>query len=53
MNVTQLKRLCRKFGGAVEKLYGHPSNILVYAVGGKTFAYFKTSQPSNGVSACA
>ena len=45
MNVTQLKRLCRKFGGAVEKLYGHPSNILVYAVGGKTFAYFKTSQP--------
>ena len=45
MNVTQLKRHCRKFAGAVEKLYGHPSNILVYSVGGKTFAYFKTSEP--------
>jgi len=45
MNVTHLKRHCRKFAGAVEKLYGHPSNILVYSVGGKTFAYFKTSEP--------
>jgi predicted DNA-binding protein (MmcQ/YjbR family) len=45
MNVTQLKRHCRKFAGAVEKLYGHHSNILVYSVGGKTFAYFKTSDP--------
>ena len=45
MNVTQLKRHCRKFAGAVETLHGHPSNILVYAVGGKTFAYFKTSEP--------
>ena len=45
MNVTQLKRHCRKFAGAVETLYGHPENILVYAVGGKTFAYFKTSKP--------
>jgi len=45
MNVAQLKRHCRKFPGAVETLYGHPSNILVYAVGGKTFAYFKTSEP--------
>jgi predicted DNA-binding protein (MmcQ/YjbR family) len=45
MNVAQLKRHCRKYGGAVETLHGHPSNILVYAVGGKTFAYFKTSEP--------
>lgn len=45
MNVAQLKRHCRKFAGAVETLHGHPSNILVYAVGGKTFAYFKTSDP--------
>jgi predicted DNA-binding protein (MmcQ/YjbR family) len=45
MNVTQLKRHCRKFAGAVEKLYGHRSNILVYSIGGKTFAYFKTSEP--------
>ncbi len=45
MNVTQLKLHCRKFPGAVQKLHGHPSNILVYSVGGKTFAYFKTSEP--------
>lgn len=45
MNVTQLKRRCRKFAGAVETLHGHPSNILVYSVEGKTFAYFKTSEP--------
>ena len=41
MNVTQLKRHCRKFAGAVETLHGHPSNILVYAVtdfGRNTFA---------------
>ena len=45
MNVTQLKRRCRKFAGAVETLHGHPSNILVYSVECKTFAYFKTSEP--------
>jgi predicted DNA-binding protein (MmcQ/YjbR family) len=45
MNVAQLKRHCRKYAGAVETLHGHPSNILVYNVGGKTFAYFKTSEP--------
>lgn len=45
MNVKQLKEFCRGFGGAVETLYGDPSNILVYAIGGKTFAYFKTSEP--------
>jgi len=26
-------------------LYGPPSNILVYSVGEKKFAYFKTSEP--------
>ena len=26
-------------------LYAEPSNILVYSVGGRTFAYFKTSEP--------
>jgi len=45
MNVAQLKRHCQKYAGAVERLHGHQSNILVYAVGGKTFAYFKTSEP--------
>ena len=26
-------------------MYGEPSNILVYSVGERTFAYFKTSDP--------
>ena len=45
MNVRQLKEFCSKLSGANETLYGEPSNILVYSVGGKTFAYFKTSAP--------
>lgn len=31
--------------GATSHLYGHPGNILVYFVGDKRFAYFKTSEP--------
>jgi predicted DNA-binding protein (MmcQ/YjbR family) len=45
MNVTQLKALCARFPGATSELYGHPSNVLVFSVGGKQFAYFKTSEP--------
>ncbi|HEY0060514.1 MAG TPA: MmcQ/YjbR family DNA-binding protein [Telluria sp.] len=45
MNVSELKRLCAAFPGASECLYGPPSNILVYAVDDKKFAYFKTSAP--------
>lgn len=45
MNVAQLKAFCRRFPGAVETLYREPSNFLVYSVGGKKFAYFKTSHP--------
>lgn len=45
MNVAQLKRFCGDFPGASETLYGPPSNFLVYAVGGRMFAYFKTSEP--------
>ncbi len=45
MNVTQLKTYCANLAGAVETLQGHPNNLLDYAVGGKTFAYFKTSEP--------
>jgi predicted DNA-binding protein (MmcQ/YjbR family) len=45
MNVSQLKQLCRKFPLATETLYGDPYNFLVYSVGGKKFAYFKTSEP--------
>ena len=45
MNVSQLKRFCRAFPRATETLYGEPYNFLVYAVGAKKFAYFKTSEP--------
>ena len=45
MNVSQLKQFCRGFPQATETLYGEPYNFLVYSVGGRKFAYFKTSQP--------
>jgi predicted DNA-binding protein (MmcQ/YjbR family) len=45
MNVAQLKQFCRRFPSATETLYGEPSNFLVYCVGGRKFAYFKTSHP--------
>src|SRR5689334_21010012 len=45
MNVSQLKHFCRGFPNATETLYGEPYNFLVYAIGGKKFAYFKTSAP--------
>jgi predicted DNA-binding protein (MmcQ/YjbR family) len=45
MNTRQLKAFCGGLAGARETLYGEPSNILVYSVGCKTFAYFKTSDP--------
>ena len=48
MNIAQVKRYCGAFRGATETLYASPSNFLVYAVGGKMFAYFKTSDPERG-----
>jgi predicted DNA-binding protein (MmcQ/YjbR family) len=45
MNIRQLKEFCSRFPGASATLYGEPSNFLVYSVGGKKFAYFKTSEP--------
>lgn len=45
MNIEQLQQLCRQFAGSCETLRDVPSNVLVYSVGGKTFAYFKTSAP--------
>lgn len=45
MNVRQLKNFCNALPGASRTLYAEPSNILVYSVGGRTFAYFKTSAP--------
>ena len=45
MNAPQLKIFCRSFPYSTETLYGEPYNFLVYSVGGRKFAYFKTSQP--------
>ena len=45
MDTTQLKAFCAAFAGAQERDSGAPANILVYSIGGKTFAYFKTSEP--------
>jgi predicted DNA-binding protein (MmcQ/YjbR family) len=45
VNVSQLKQFCRAFPHATETLHGEPYNFLVYAVGDKKFAYFKTSAP--------
>lgn len=45
MDVAAVKQLCSSFPGTSSKLYGTPSNILVYYSGGKKFAYFKTSAP--------
>jgi predicted DNA-binding protein (MmcQ/YjbR family) len=45
MNVKELKLFCRGFVGATEALLGTPHNVLVYSIGGKNFAYFKTSEP--------
>jgi predicted DNA-binding protein (MmcQ/YjbR family) len=45
MDVADVKKHCSCYLGASSKLYGSPSNVLVYYVGGKKFAYFKTSEP--------
>jgi predicted DNA-binding protein (MmcQ/YjbR family) len=45
MNTEQLKNFCDRLPGAEATLHGAPANILVYAVGGKRFAHFKTSSP--------
>jgi predicted DNA-binding protein (MmcQ/YjbR family) len=45
MNVSQLKQFCRGFPNTAETLYDEPYNFLVYSVGSKKFAYFKTSHP--------
>lgn len=45
MGSDELKQLCQNFPGAQSALHAAPSNILVYSVGNKKFAYFKTSKP--------
>ncbi|WP_137973195.1 MmcQ/YjbR family DNA-binding protein [Pseudomonas sp. F(2018)] len=45
MDVAAVKEYCSCYPGTSSKLFGPPSNILVYYVGGRKFAYFKTSEP--------
>jgi len=45
MNVTLLKKFCEALPAATSRLALPPSNILVYSVGEKNFAWFKTSDP--------
>lgn len=45
MDVDAVKEHCSRYPGASSKLYGPPSNVLVYYSGGRKFAYFKTSDP--------
>lgn len=45
MDVAAVKELCNGYPGVFSTLFGPPSNVLVYYVGGKKFAYFKTSEP--------
>ena len=45
MDIDAVKNYCAAQPGAESRLYGPPSNFLSYHVGGKSFAYFKTSDP--------
>jgi predicted DNA-binding protein (MmcQ/YjbR family) len=45
MLVAAVKAYCAGLPGAEAQHYDAPSNFLRYHVAGKTFAYFKTSEP--------
>jgi predicted DNA-binding protein (MmcQ/YjbR family) len=45
VDISQVKAYCASLPGADSLLHEAPVNVLSYKVGGKTFAYFKTSEP--------
>jgi len=45
VDITQVKAHCASLPGADSLLHAPQVNVLSYKVGGKTFAYFKTSEP--------
>ncbi|MEZ9523859.1 MmcQ/YjbR family DNA-binding protein [Enterovibrio norvegicus] len=45
MDVETLKQHCLTMKGARVHEEAAPNNVLIYSVGGKKFAYFKTSEP--------
>lgn len=45
MNSADVKKYCSSYSSVTLERTGPPSNVLTYSVGGKKFAYFKTSDP--------
>lgn len=45
MDTESVKHFCSGLPGAKAREKGAPSNVLVYSVADKAFAYFKTSEP--------
>jgi predicted DNA-binding protein (MmcQ/YjbR family) len=45
MKRAALQAFCRSLPAVQRRLLGAPENILVYSVGGRNFAWFKTSEP--------
>lgn len=45
MNVSEVKAFCRSMSMVEERETAGNSNMLVYRIGEKKFAYFKTSDP--------
>ncbi|GAA6132744.1 MmcQ/YjbR family DNA-binding protein [Halopseudomonas sabulinigri] len=45
MTVDEVKAYCAALPGASSELHDTPTNVLVYRLAEKRFAYFKTSQP--------
>lgn len=45
MDVRALKAFCARFPGSTVRALPDPYNVLIHEVGGKQFAYFKTSAP--------
>ena len=48
MNVEAVKAHCAELPGVTTKRFDDPMNMLSFKVGGKTFAYVKTSEPERG-----
>ena len=45
MNITQVKKYCAALPSSEIEDRGEPHNVLAYTLGGKKFAYFKSSEP--------
>ena len=45
MNVSEVKKFCLGFPGARQEENAEPSNVMVFYIRDKKFAYFKTSSP--------